>query len=193
MGWIRGAYPTGTATLDAWADDMPASDTVLDAVVANGAVYAAIRDANGDVYAAVSAYDRLTRGPSWDRTLEIGFKHMTESMGPVQVDCPDRILDLLSPPETIYGDMGARHAAEWRDRCRATTAARKARRAAMPSSGDPVAIIASDTIQPEWASGATGTLVKTGRRHAVIDLPDGRVRVPHALLNLPATADKDDA
>lgn len=40
------------------------------------------------------------------------YKDLTETMGPAEDACPDRILDLLSPTDNAY-------AIEWRNRCRA--------------------------------------------------------------------------
>ena len=54
-----------------------------------------------------------------------GYKDMEESMGPYECDCPEPILDLLTPTDREY-------AVQWRARCRENTAARRAR-AAKPS------------------------------------------------------------
>lgn len=54
-----------------------------------------------------------------------GYKDMEESMGPYECDCPEPILDLLTPTD-------AQHALQWRARCRENTAARRAK-AAKPS------------------------------------------------------------
>ena len=54
-----------------------------------------------------------------------GYKDMDESMGPYECDCPEPILDLLTPTDCEY-------ALQWRARCRENTAARRAR-AAKPS------------------------------------------------------------
>ncbi len=49
-----------------------------------------------------------------------GYKDMDESCGPCEAECPERILDLLTPTEYP-------HAIDWRERCRAKIAARKSR------------------------------------------------------------------
>ena len=49
-----------------------------------------------------------------------GYKDMSEPMGPCECDCPDAILDLLTPTDHQYAD-------EWRARCRDNTAERRAR------------------------------------------------------------------
>lgn len=67
-----------------------------------------------EVYAGVALYS-LKGG-------EFGYKEMDESMGPYYFECPIRILDKLTPPTSSY-------AAEWRNKCRAHHASRRARRA----------------------------------------------------------------
>ena len=51
-----------------------------------------------------------------------GYKDMSEAMGPYERDCPEPILDLLTPTDH-------EHALRWRADCRANAAARRARRA----------------------------------------------------------------
>ena len=47
-----------------------------------------------------------------------GYKDMDEGMGPSESDCPEAILDLLTPTDRPY-------AIAWRERCRANAAARR--------------------------------------------------------------------
>ena len=54
-----------------------------------------------------------------------GYKDMDESMGPNECDCPEKILDLLTPTDREY-------AQQWRARCRENAAIRRAK-AAKPS------------------------------------------------------------
>jgi hypothetical protein len=49
-----------------------------------------------------------------------GYKDISESMGPYERDCPEPILDLLTPTDH-------EHARRWRDDCRANAAARRGR------------------------------------------------------------------
>lgn len=51
-----------------------------------------------------------------------GYKDMDESMGPYECDCPEPILDLLTPTDLEY-------ALQWRARCRENIAARRAKAA----------------------------------------------------------------
>lgn len=48
-----------------------------------------------------------------------GYKDMGEAVGPVESDCPQAILDLLTPTDRPY-------AVSWRARCRANAEARRA-------------------------------------------------------------------
>jgi hypothetical protein len=92
---------------------------VLDAARVNNTVYLAVRQTdketrNAHVFAAVI----LIRN---NRQDGFGYNVMDEAMGPVECDCPDRIMRLLSPIEALP-DAG--FAAEWRER----VAARRHRR-----------------------------------------------------------------
>jgi hypothetical protein len=42
---------------------------------------------------------------------EYGFKYMDETMGPYYTNCPNKILDMLSPTDNEY-------AIKWRNKCR---------------------------------------------------------------------------
>jgi hypothetical protein len=68
-----------------------------------GSFYAAVREGD-EVWALVV----LTTGCVGRR---FGWKALTESMGPVEADCPVRILDLLTK-------TGSKEARDWRARCR---------------------------------------------------------------------------
>jgi hypothetical protein len=52
--------------------------------------------------------------------MKFGYKDMEESMGPCEDHCPESILDLLTPTDR-------EHAIDWRARCRANIALRKAK------------------------------------------------------------------
>jgi len=70
-----------------------------------------------EVWGAVSLVDYNPR----DREGYIcGYKDMSEPMGPCECDCPDAILDLLTPTDHQYAE-------EWRARCRNNAAERRAR------------------------------------------------------------------
>lgn len=81
-------------------------------------------------YVAVESTAAATREPTVgavvchldyapNERFNFGYKDVSEEMGPVEDECPERILDMLS--ETTY-----EYALSWRERCRARTQRRKA-------------------------------------------------------------------
>jgi hypothetical protein len=82
---------------------------VLATATVGGTIYAAIRN---EIKGACAAYVFcgvfLFKNNKKDG---FGYKSIDEAMGPCEVDCPDRIMRLLSPVEDIP-DPG--YAAEWR-------------------------------------------------------------------------------
>ena len=100
------------------------SKVLRSALVGMRVYYAAvelIRIATGarEVWAAIC----LVRYNPRDREGYIfGYKDMEESMGPCECDCPESILNLLTPTDREY-------AVQWRARCRENTAARRTRAA----------------------------------------------------------------
>ncbi len=59
-----------------------------------------------------------------------GYKDMDESMGPYQCECPERILNLLTPLEAAEypgSEYGNANAQVWRDACWANIRARQSR------------------------------------------------------------------
>ena len=80
---------------------------VLAEAFAKNVYYAAIRDnRNNEVWCLVC----LT-GTTTADYYDFGYKTMEDSMGPCYYDCPDRILDLLTPTENEWAN-------EWREKCR---------------------------------------------------------------------------
>jgi len=69
--------------------------------------YAALRGPDGGVHARVI----LLRYQRNDPRFNFCYKDMSEDIGPFECDCPQRILDLLTP--TVWP-----RAVEWRKRCR---------------------------------------------------------------------------
>ncbi|MCL7489732.1 MAG: hypothetical protein M8357_16315 [Desulfobulbaceae bacterium] len=67
------------------------------------------------VVAFVFLLDYRPSDPGYDT----GYKDMDESMGPCESECPERILNLLSPTDHEY-------ALAWRQRCRDNIARKKA-------------------------------------------------------------------
>lgn len=82
---------------------------ILASASIKGVWYAAIRESDGEVYAAVVLFH-------WSRgQFNFTWKSMTEHMGPGAYDCPAKILDLLTA-------TGSESAMEWRAACRAKLA-----------------------------------------------------------------------
>lgn len=81
---------------------------VLDCAVVNRrTAYIAYKSArDGHVFAIVCLLDYRPH----DYNYNFGYKDMDESTGPFEYDCPERILNLLSPPSPGY-------AKEWREKC----------------------------------------------------------------------------
>lgn len=103
-----------------WSDDSPYQYRVLDSAVLRFVHYAAIErvdKATGDriVFATVIKTKSFKTGRDG---MNFCWKAMTESMGPFEDSCPERILDLLTETD----DEDAR---EWRQRCRAKATAKK--------------------------------------------------------------------
>ena len=91
----------------------------------------------GEIFAVIC----LTKwNPRARDGLTMGYKDMTETMGPYNYDCPARILDLLSPTDN-------ENALAWREKCRAQLALASRRK---PAIGDivilPEPIVFSDGV-----------------------------------------------
>ncbi len=70
-----------------------------------------------EVVAFVFLLDYRSNDPNYD----MGYKDMDESMGPFESECPERILNLLTPTEHEY-------ALKWRRRCRENIARKRSLR-----------------------------------------------------------------
>lgn len=113
------SHQTATATATVIA-------TVIAAAAVRGTIYAAIRNDNKQtgrsyVFCAVILFKNSER-------TGFGYKAMDETMGPCEVDCPDRIFRLLSPVSEIPGPG---YAADWRSCVAEAKAAKTKTRAAV--------------------------------------------------------------
>lgn len=83
------------------------SGEVLKSAMVGSTYYAAVRNKDGEVWAAVFLTCGRTRhdGTAW------GYKDMDETMGPNEDKCPASILALLTPTDSEWAN-------EWRERCR---------------------------------------------------------------------------
>ncbi len=101
MGWLfhneklRHETPVQYITREFSHESETTRATVLTAAAVRGTIYAAIRNENKTtgrayVFCAVILFKNSERSG-------FGYKDMDESCGPCEVDCPDRIMRLLSP------------------------------------------------------------------------------------------------
>lgn len=128
MGWTTTHKQKGQSILDffkthgvmTWPEDSPNTYKVLDSAVIRLRTF----------YAALEIIDKAT-GERRVTALVIllgfykghenfGWKDMDESMGPNEAECPERILDLLTPIDSEYAN-------NWRKRCRDAIAYKKAK------------------------------------------------------------------
>lgn len=113
MGWTFTRREKGISTKDWFAKEFNGGGfEVLD--VACGTlnptnVYIAMKLPDGKVTAIACLTKRVPK----DYYSNYGWKDMSENMGPYICDCPQRIMDLLSPLDEldVVGDAGA-----WRER-----------------------------------------------------------------------------
>jgi hypothetical protein len=133
MGWtchsrpLRHETPVQFVTKEFSHEDDGTKTTVLAAAAVRGAIYAAIRHEDkrgGGSYVLCAVI--LFRNNKRDG---FSYKAMDETMGPCKVDCPDRIMRLLSPVSEIPTPC---FAADWRQRVIATRAQRTALASLMP-------------------------------------------------------------
>lgn len=115
MGWTFTHREKGISTKDFFAKEFDGEGfKVLD--VAGGTlnptnVYIAMKLPDGKVTAVACLTKRVSR----DYQYNYGWKDMSESMGPYICDCPQRIIDQLSPLDELFPDRD-QDAEAWRDR-----------------------------------------------------------------------------
>lgn len=84
----------------------------------NAVFYGALEITENDsppyVTALICLIHRAGRSPGHN----FGYKDLSEDMGVGQVDCPERILALLTPVELChFGEIGTQAARQWRTAC----------------------------------------------------------------------------
>jgi len=127
MGWLYmrdcGEYGNARSYLDnqfTFARDGTQVTCLASALVGGKAYYAAVEQIDPGGRRTVTGIVCLVAfNPRAADGMTFGYKDMDESMGPCEADCPDDILDLLTPTDR-------EHALNWRARCRANNIARKA-------------------------------------------------------------------
>lgn len=116
MGWLFTRREKGTTHREFFEREFR-PDVVIDDIAQVGfnTVYLAYhhRDTPEKIYGAVV----LTQWRSGFDSCNFGYKDMGESMGPCESRCPERILKLLSPAESLYQGDSLEWAKAWRDRC----------------------------------------------------------------------------
>ncbi len=127
MGWLYMKSLKGHAGPSHYLDDQFTYDrdnvrsrVLKSALVSKRVYYAAVEQIRPgrarEVFAVVCLVDYNPR--AFDGFI-FGYKDMTENMGPYESDCPEAILDRLTPTDSDY-------AREWRERCRVNAARRVA-------------------------------------------------------------------
>lgn len=160
MGWIFYRKPANVkAELDrklTWTSESGARRVLDSAIVNLGTYYAAVEHAKPDGTCDVWAAVFLIKFAGGD----FGYKDMTEHMGPVECDCPERILKRLTPL-----DASELHAPEWRARCWARIAQRKANKL---RDGARVRFLGSYTVASGPCDTFTARKVRGGWRFAPV-------------------------
>jgi len=130
MSWLYMQSLNGHSGPSAYLDDQftynregHRSKVLRSAMSGKRTYYAAVEHTRPDDTRVVFAAVCLVRYNLRDREGYIfGYKDMDESVGPCESDCPQAILDLLTPTDSAF-------ALEWRARCRANAALRNAQSA----------------------------------------------------------------
>jgi len=104
MGWTW-MRREGRAVKEVLVDAMRPYKVLDIAIVDRTTAYIAFETPKGGVAAAV-----FLLGYAVKARYDFGYKDMDETMGPVESDCPERILKLLTAEPIGY-------AKEWRERC----------------------------------------------------------------------------
>lgn len=120
MGWTeapaRHFKADGTVDVKAEMDDLysfegeRSSNQVIASSMVGSTYYAAVRRTDRETGEETVWAGVARTGRPLDRSFDIGYKDMDETCGPLECDCPKKILDLLSPTESEF-------ALDWRRRC----------------------------------------------------------------------------
>lgn len=176
MGWLYYERPSGERDLAHFRREWGVGERLLAGATKGNVFYGALREADGEkVYGIVALIDRFGAGG-----YNFGYKDMDEGMGPQAAECPERILNLLSPVEALYEEGSSQHkwATTWRERCRESIA--KAKVVPKVRKGDLIRF-AKPWNFVDGSTEDTFTVVD-GRRNRYLGRGDGR------LYKLPAKA-----
>ncbi len=127
MGWLYmqslGGHAGPRDYLDAQFtfENTEGRSKILRSKLLGDTYYAALEQQRSDGAREVFALVCLTYyNPRDPEGFIFGYKDMTEAMGPCASDCPEDILDLLTPTDRPY-------AIAWRARCRENAVARRSK------------------------------------------------------------------
>lgn len=128
MGWLYQDTLDGHSSPKAYLDaqftySRPAQGArVLASAVVRGTVYYAAVElhCSGEEMQVIGVVCLIDHNPRAADGMIFGYKDMDESMGPCESECPQAVLDLLTPTDAPY-------ARAWRERCRANAVSRRSR------------------------------------------------------------------
>jgi hypothetical protein len=174
MGWITTYRAPGKSNRDFFEQEVLGENyAILDCATIDRTFYAAVKHPEGYVFGLVVLIYLAPRAE-----FNFGWKDIDESMGPAEDHCPQRVLDLLTPIDTLYpwdrhGDepSGRKWAREWRERCAANAAAKAQRPTVKP--GD--TLIFDHPL--EFASGATHSELRL-IKGSLFEVGCSRFRIP---------------
>jgi len=115
MGWSTYHRAPGETDREHFQKELRKGVEIIDCTTVKNVFYAAAKEGD-EVYALVFLIHR-SRG-----YYNFGVKTMDETVGPGSYDCPDRILDLLTPTDSKWAN-------EWREECRKQNKAKAEARA----------------------------------------------------------------
>lgn len=108
MGWTYTHKPKGQKILDFFKERWDSEKIeILDCSTVKKVAYMAMRKKDTNEVFALVCLINYSREPMYN----FGYKDMDETMGPCYYECPERILNLLTPTTFEY-------AIEWRKKCR---------------------------------------------------------------------------
>jgi hypothetical protein len=107
MGWTSYHRDKGETHAEHFAKELNPNSEILESASKGGTFYAAVRNKEtGEVWALVILFRWAPRS-----YFNFTTKWMDETVGPCESECPEKILQLLTPTDSQWAN-------EWRERCR---------------------------------------------------------------------------